>query len=787
MNTNDTTKEARLAASVPSFTGVTAPMKGDVEHSLKTWLSRPFRYGNFQYTTSTGANSELFAINIFKDLMSKPYYAEKLHGFYGLRATLHVRLQCNATRFDAGRLLLTYSPTVYDVETQLQLDRSLAARTQLPRVDLDINADSEVTLTVPYISDAPFYVFEGNSYAGHIAVAAYTAMRSTSNTQVRCTIFTHLTDVELFWPSFITPQSGINGGRVKRGNHSTEQVGLHRPVSSGLGLIKSGTKMLSTIPVVGQYIAPLSWAASVGQKLAMAMGYSKPPSHARQAVAVQYLNNMATSSGYDYSQPMGMMEDNSLQVCRGLGGSDLDHMDIMYPLSIPTYFATFNWSISDAAGTQKYTQLQAPGWYDVGLTNGFYQTTPLSFFSRLFSYYRGSINITVKIVKTEFHTGRLRLWYSPNSSPSEDNGDTNYLYSSIIDLKEANEFMVTIPYMGKDLYGTVRANEGATNWGITVINPLSAPTTVSSTVTVLMEVSAAPDFEFAVPRPSNLGYIMWATRFNDTVAYTTSPNWVTLNNITGELGDPDLVSLQGNYGTNPIGNAPDQEPSLVPSLLAIGERITSVKQLMQRSYPLGNVNRNGTFLINVDAPGISGGYNQNNMIMGNNNTFCLLRDCYAFYRGSVRFKMALADTSSTVRMNSFLANTQYTPGPGSAANCYPTVVSLGTNIASNSFGMVEVPANQGAVELSIPNYGRNPCRRSFMTMNKYDQGRSQVQKEARLVVIVPTGTGNYKGNTYLSAGDDFQLGLWVCSPTYSASISWPAYSDLDPVIIPKNI
>lgn len=774
MKADDTATESRLAGSTPSFANIIAPTKGDVEHSIRTWLSRPYKFTTVNFSTSTTANTEMASISLYSDLLALPYYQEKLHGFFGMRATVHVRMQVNGNRFQAGRLMLAYNPAAYYSSTHNYVGSNLTSRSQLPRIDLDIATESEVTLTVPYISDKPFYGF-GNtsSYAGHVAVVCYSPLVAPAGSiTAEVTLFTHLTDVELFWPSFITPQSGlVRSSRVK-GNQNSEQWGDHKPVSSTLRVIGSALDHLKSVPLITSYVAPLSWVSKMGANLAASMGYCKPMSHSRQPVAIQYLANIASGSGFDYSQPMSLLEDNSLQICSGLGGSNLDHMALKYPLSIPTYLATFTWSNSQDYGTILYSENVLPGTKDVAVGTS-YATTPLSFFARYFSYYRGSINVTFKFVKTEFHTGRLRFWYSPSGVPTE--AQSNFLYSSIIDIKYSTQVTFNVPYMNDNAYTAVRDFSNPAYFGLMVVNELKSPATVSTNVAVIVEISAGSDFEFAVPRPQETNFPYYA--YGVATGTGTLPTLYHADQvtITGQAGDPEFVSLQGQYLDEPVGNAPVFPPTLEPSKLAIGERVASVKQMITRCSPLASFTSNvfpQTLIINLDAPGSAMLQGPFTVAAGTQSAFTVIRDCYAFYRGGLRvktvaggdivsqFELSNSSVSSPVGVNRIIDYFGLTRTSGASP------VGFGA--------LVPKPLGQQAQEVFVPNYSRNPARRPITSFR--DLSNSTAIADQRVLTITPTlpSSGFV---VYMGAADDFQLGLWISSPL----LYTPALTSLNPV------
>lgn len=65
---------------------------------------------------------------------------------------------------------------------------------------------------------------------------------------------------------------------------------------------------------------------------------------------------------------------------------------------------------------------------------------PATFIAQQFEYCRSSIRVTIKVVKTGFHSGRLMFWYNPNY----DGGGTTvptvvnstYILREFLDIRE---------------------------------------------------------------------------------------------------------------------------------------------------------------------------------------------------------------------------------------------------------------------------------------------------------------------------------------------------------------
>lgn len=135
---------------------------------------------------------------------------------------------------------------------------------------------------------------------------------------------------------------------------------------------------------------------------------------------------------------------------------------------------------------------------------------PMCYMSRFFRYWRGDIKVTLKAVKTSFHSGRILLVWIPQ----DGNGITPttvlpadklaYLHRTIIDLRNESEWTFTLPYCStstwKNVYPT--SSNGLDSSGlfqIYLLNTLTAPDSCASNINFLVEWSAGENFEFAVP------------------------------------------------------------------------------------------------------------------------------------------------------------------------------------------------------------------------------------------------------------------------------------------------
>lgn len=195
-----------------------------IRQDLKNFLGKPvvLQSGVFSSSDTVSTFTPLLSP---QTLLSSTVFADKVSGFFGFKGTLNLRITINATRFQQGRYMLTYVPLGGSkFSSVVQNDagtawyyahtNSLYARTQLSRIELDLNCDTEGTITVPFSAIQNFFPIAGlndstNHYGtwGVFQIFPYVALQAGSgSTECRYTLYGWFTDVELIGAA--APQSG---------------------------------------------------------------------------------------------------------------------------------------------------------------------------------------------------------------------------------------------------------------------------------------------------------------------------------------------------------------------------------------------------------------------------------------------------------------------------------------------------------------------------------------------------------------------------------------------------
>jgi len=666
-----------------------------------SFLAKPFRLATGFLSAVDSYPNTNWSANIPHDLLyTNSIWSQKVIGNFAFRGTLHLTVQVNANRFQQGRYLLCWVPTAgcYDATGANNTSywrrmhmANLMQATQLPHVEIDLNCDSEATLIIPQAtvqgwSALDFVNLTQFGSNGYVFLTAYfPVVAPTGSSSVNYTIFAHWEDVELAMP--IHPQSGVRAKtRIK---HRVKKVESEIEAdSSGIGPIEGSLRKLSMaadivggIPLISSVAQPVSWALDAAARIASSFGWSKPhysaPSQKMTRYIVPCYTNVDTS---DNSTLLSYSDKNQIENLPGFATTDVDEMSLLYVATTSAFYQAVNWQTTALEGSTLISAPLAP--------NVFWQTstqasttlqhlTPLTFVSQFFGLYRGSIKVTFKIVKTEFHSGRLVLCYYPTEAgvtayPQPTTATDAYLHREIIDIREGSEFSYVFPFQSISPYRNTNGTDAAYGFfKLMVQNPLVAPSSVSSSVTVIMEVSASDDFEWAQPKDITARPIaVFTAQSGRNVCEITSSN---------------------------VGGA--QVDTVSAARLCIGERVVSFRQLVNRFTPITPIG-GGEWTSNKYCE-----YSPFAIPIGvitstptaiaapwTNDIFGVIACMYAMVRGGVRWKALTLETT-------------------------PTSCVLAGNFARNNNSVFPVSAISWGTTMTISNvpYGNNRATSIFRT------------------------------------------------------------------------
>nr|WLV76344.1 capsid protein [Tomato dicistro-like virus] len=780
------TNVVKVLSNVPHDRSIIDSSKtGDVSQMLASFMQKPVAIATGSITSANLAGSQLFKFGIAASLLGNAIWMDKLRGFMNFRGTAKVRLQVNANPFQAGRLILAYIPQyTHAPRTFTTHLTGLMPITQLPHVEMTLQ-DTECELEIPYIAPTThFNLFSGLYDWGTVFCYIYSPLATGSGgtNQVTYTAWLSFDGFELEVP--IVPQARgmtmakkdiIKKYRVNaiKSNLDSEVNEGKGPVSSILSNVSSIASTLYSVPMLSPIAGPTAWFSNLMSGLASSFGWSKPildtPPCRMYSNPHAYLPN---TNATDISNNLGIFADNKVSVMPDVNLSGVDEMAMSFIKRQKSWFQTVSWTSTTLPGPLVQISMDPRNFavsrasLPVGATSKVVPTdySPIAFLSQFFREWRGSIEIIIKVVKTQYHTGRLIVAFSPDSGVgSITNSDSNYVHREIIDLRDGSEFCVTIPYCNYSTY-----TDTSTFWSdprmvlhVNVLNELVAPETCSQSVDLLFEVRGGNDLEFQVPIP-----------FRQSPAQIIEPQ---------SGGDDQAIPVLCNN----IGGSSPYGPVSMASSLCIGEHVTSILQLCKRYMRMTSgialAAQSNMFLY----PFTFGGFYSNGVISGgsegplNNDYLNAFAACYAHSRGGVRYRLVCDPVSEQDATAGSIVSTLV---PYTTATFAP--YTLGTANAISSLG---IPLNQqvtgidvnfatsfdgayaSGTGVTVPMYSKTFARLNRVQYSNLNSSfESQLAPDYSRTGLNFATTGTAFGTAtslFRCASDDFQFSFWLGVPT----------------------
>jgi len=577
-------------------------------------------------------------------------YANKLAGFYGIRYDLVIKLVVNATRFQAGRYLVVWNPyggtdpTLKFASMKTSRLYKLTQRTTMPHAEIDVSCDTELEFVIPFsnsLNFSPVALFTSVAFnygsIGEVQIFPYSPLNAVAGaTTANYTMYFSMRNVELYGAT--VPQAGgFNASRKGKTAQSVEQASAGMgPISSSLATVSKSLSILSEVPLLSSYARTTAWFADRMSKTAEIFGFTKPVNieHA-QRVTRNIMHYVGSVDGPDQSIPLSLSYKNEIGHMSGISPTDIDEMDLNFVASVPAYVTQFTWTTLDTSSTLKLSLPVTPLFGSTAsVVNGANVLTdaPCSFVSRFFKFWRGSVVYKFKIVRTEFHSGRLSFSFNPNFQDltvpaNPPYADLNYIHREIIDIREHTEFTLTIPYISASPYTLClpsNPNNGIGTLTIHVVDPLVAPSTVMQNAIVLVEIAAGPDMEWAVP-----------------VSFLPTP-FTNVVPQSGTFRGGNSYDSACNILVKTIGDSVVRKDADISALVCIGEKVSSFRTMVKKPQFLTQTATVVPALVTSVVPYLIPMYSQNgvtNTTPGvNGDLYGMLGSMYVYSRGGVRIK-----------------------------------------------------------------------------------------------------------------------------------------------------
>lgn len=798
-------------------------------HSIHDFLARPIPLKTFEWTDSTTATTNIYTTGLMVGLKNHNNYS-KIVGFRYFRADIEIMIVVNSQPFQQGALLISYFPLGSTDDYQYSQTVSLTGRSGTLSTVLNVEDDAPTTLFIPF-NNPSGYIDIVNSPAHMLGTLNVDVYVQSGPGKIHGTVFMRYLNVKLLGPtselpstSYLPPnmqlvgQIGENLAAIPLKDTLTEEkeqseTGIVTAVS---GAVKVIADALGGIAILKPIMSPLSWVAGYINKVAMYFGWSKPISlHTTTTVKQTASRFMANFNGVDTSDSLALDADNKIDQFAFFGNEDVMSIDSM--VSRLNYIGTSDINVGTTAAT---SILKLPVHPLVGTT--FEKTTDssskyfmwtssnmtyLAYIASMFKYWNGTIRFQFRVIKTKFHSGRFLIAWKPGTVGKANVTGVPMSYTVVWDIAKNNTIVVDIPYMNPkpwlqtlDIQAQIEqittrnidTHNGTLE--ISVLNSIVASSDqVKQKINLVTEVAGAPGFNFAFPRDSR---VMPVTNLkNETVhsRCTLHPPTNILDSSSDSENDifvPEHLDGQIGMMVEPISIVPTGSKSieLGAERLSIGEKITSLRQLIKRFvpyFPFGDFDSNKmstayndvrnmfqytktlasakSTVCLVDPTNLAFPPKTTNIPTSSNvnktimraDQLTLISGMFAYYRGGFRFKALPVSVSlSSSIENQMFITSLIDSGPYTLAT-FPKIDPQALVTASNPTILTN-RSTGSVIEVQIPYYSKysyTPCR----IKDKLDGPNSPETTQFVMYAYGDRATVNYLPIHYRAAADDFEF------------------------------
>jgi hypothetical protein len=557
----------------------------DTLEDIRDFLGKPYLINQVQWSAAQATNTSILSIpatptdGIGSFLTTVTQWEIKRRGFELVRGTFVLRLEINSNPFQAGSAIIHYLPN-YKQRTAIEptfpkrYNKHLIQKFQHPYARFEVK-DTCVIFKVPYIAPTPWFDIKASDWDwGSIFVDVVAPFKTgaSGNSYAEVSAFIYWEDIQLAAP--IVPQMDNSSSNRRRKDLESKELNSNKPITNTLKTVSKVAGSLTSVPLLAPIAAPVEWASDMASQVASIFGWAKPRvNETPNVVALQPFRYHGNADGPDLALQTAIISNNKLETTTSYTLTDEDEMSLKYLLKVPTYMGIVNWPVATASSdTPLYSKAISPrgmvlvtsdvvGLYTAGYTVG----APLYYLNNFFSYYRGSIQLTIKVVKTIYHSGKLLITWTPYNSSSLAVAVTRatsvYSLRHIIDIREQSEITLNLPYLVNRPYlNCIYDYTGTVN--VFILNELRVPETANQSVDLEIYYTAGDDFEFQVPcsisAVSNYGIY--------TPQMDNSSEIVNMG-----IADTKVDSTSTDFST-----------------MSIGEHVVSLKQFLNRgstSFP----------------------------------------------------------------------------------------------------------------------------------------------------------------------------------------------------------
>jgi hypothetical protein len=766
------------------------------EVRLDKFFDRKILIGNFTWNVG---DTLAIGFSPWDSLILQDAFRRKIHNYNLLKAKLMLTFFINGTPFHQGMVIASYSylSTVNEITTAVD-DTRIITKSQRPHVYLNASTSKSGCLCVPFFFPASYIASSGpiigREFLGTVSIDSFFALQqlSAGTDSLNISVFAQLVDVVLAGPT------------VSLFEAQSDEYQHDGPVSGPASAVARMAGLAASVPTIGPYAIATQMIASGVASMAKLFGYSRPAIiNPLVRVRNNALGSLALTDDPETVQKLTMTSKAELSIDPRLAEIEpYDTMSLKYLCQKESYLGALTWNPNMAPQTYiGHMQVSPMNQSSTGVGPSGQRIIPtsLSYASRPFKYWSGTIRVRIQVIASQFHRGRFAIIYSPRVSPAGQNDIFNTSYNMIIDLSEGRDFTFDVNWQQPHAYCTVSPSSFplgsstpnalfSSNGAIylRVVNKLAVPDGVTP-IRLLFFISAGDDFELVDPNGEGLNTYLFPELFEAQSGFEAQSATEELRKSENEPESSETpLHLTGGVSTD-VGSK---------NLVYYGETFNSYRQLLKRytfvrrcllscANGVGNVN---TLTMPLMAMPPEPGFDPNGRdttVGGNEFTYagvpyCVyLRRAFAAWKGSIRWKVIPISGIKSMSVERYEPNLRLinTFRRRSEVNINSTTsasIAAKQGLTDNDFTGAGAALTQNntvdCLEFEVPFYSRWKFARSHKTYVLGTQNDdAQIRPGGNTVMlrfVTDENVDFVAFELYAAAGEDFQLMGSVGAPVY---------------------
>jgi len=485
---------------------------------LARFLARPVRIESYDLALGETSADSFRTFKPWLLFFQNTSIQAKLDNFAYVQGDMKIKAVVNASPFIYGEYWITTQPLWLNFGEQFRFTtmtgNDRVPLSQRPHIVIQPHKNMGGTMTIPSINYRDWIATNNNSLNEFnqcqlFAMAPLQSANGLAAGPVTVNIYAWMENVRLA------------GNTSKFAVQSKDEYG-QGPVSRIATAVSGVASTLEKVPVIGPFAKATSLGADIIGGIAGLFGFTNVPviEDSKPLKNVPFHAFASSEIGVPVDK-LTLDPKNELSIDPTIANAEgKDELALANFTSRRSFIVDQDWDGTDAINTNLITGRVTPTMCKPLVVSGVTQwyDTPMGLAARLFSNWRGDLIYTIKVVKSQYHQGRLGIYYDPTNQALASSSPESVVNTYIMDISTEDEVRIRVPYMAPaqflrvepDVTDNIYNQNGSAlsrpynhdydngYIRINVLNRLTGPDATAQ-VKILVFVEAAENFELANP------------------------------------------------------------------------------------------------------------------------------------------------------------------------------------------------------------------------------------------------------------------------------------------------